>query len=206
MSIYQKRIRAATVALARVAVCGLIVGSGCLRAQWGATDAGEVSAYTGIAFGATGARPTVGGSSGISASRYAIALIETSYIPLGHRTLAYHPGVFASSSGLFDFNFVVNVRVPVKERWEPYGILGPAVLYNLYRADIVQPNGTVVRRSGLSDWKFGWETGAGLRYYVRETWGVRGEYRYTISTRNFSRVQAGIFYQFEGFSSPFHFR
>jgi opacity protein-like surface antigen len=189
--------------LARIAICGLVAGSCCLRAQWGATDAGEVSAYGGIAFGATGARPTVGGSSGISASRYAIALIETSYIPLGHRTLAYHPGLFASSSGLFDFSFAVNVRVPVKQRWEPYGILAPALLYNLYRAQVVQANGTVVSRSGLSDWKFGFETGGGFRYYVRETWGVRGEYRYTISTRNFSRVQAGIFYQFESFSSPF---
>ncbi len=200
------RFRAATGVLSRLLLCGFVAGSCSLWAQWGATDAGEVSAYTGIAFGATGARPTVGGSSGISASRYAIALIETSYIPLDNRTLAYHPGVFASSSGLFDFSFAVNVRVPVKERWEPYGILAPALLYNLYRAQVVQPNGTVVSRSGLSDWKFGFETGGGLRYYVREMWGIRGEYRYTISTRNFSRLQVGVFYQFEGFSSAFRFR
>ena len=189
----------------RVALCLGIAASGNLLAQWGASDVGEVSGYAGFAFGATGAQGTVGGSSGVSASRYAIASIDVSYIPLGGRTLAYHPGQFAAGSNLFDFAFTVDVRVPVKHRWEPYGILAPAFLFNTYRADVVQQDGSVVLHRGLSDAKFAFETGGGLRYYVRENWGVRGEWRYTISTRNFSRVQAGIFYQFERFDSPFHF-
>ncbi len=201
----ENRIRVTARTLLRIAACGLIVGAGSLEAQWGTKDTGEVSAYGGVAFGTTGARPTVGGSTGISASRYAIALIETSYIPLEQRTLAYHPGVFATGSGLFDFAFTVDVRVPVKQRWEPYGILAPAYLFNSYSARVVRSDGTVVFRRGLSDSKFGFETGAGVRYYARENWGFRAEYRYTITTRNFSRLQAGIFYQFESFNSPFRF-
>jgi opacity protein-like surface antigen len=202
---HQIRIRVSARTLLRIGLCALVAGAGSLRAQWGATDVGEVSAYGGIAFGATGARPTVGGSTGISASRYAIALIETSYIPLDQRTLAYHPGVFATSSRLFDFAFAVDVRVPVRERWEPYGILAPAYLFNWYDARTVRSDGTVIFRRGLSDSKFGFETGGGIRYYARENWGFRAEYRYTISTRNFSRLQAGIFYQFENSSWPFRF-
>lgn len=199
---HKGRFRVPAGTLLRIAVCGLVAGCGNLVAQWGTTGTGEVSAYGGIAFGATGARPTVGGSSGVAASRYAVALIEASYVPLGSRTLAYHPGQFASGSNLFDFSFAVDVRVPVKHRWEPYGILGPSLLMNFFNADVVHHDGTVVFRRGLSDAKFGFDTGGGLRYYVRENWGIRGEYRVTISTRNFSRFQAGVFYQFDNLSWP----
>jgi opacity protein-like surface antigen len=188
----------------RIALAGAVAGPARLPAQWAAKDAGEVSVFTGGAFGAAGTRPTVGGSTGVSASRYAIALVETSYIPLGGDLLAHHPAGPVSGSKLFDFNFAVHVRVPVKRRWEPYGLLGPALLFNPFRVQVILIDGTVAHR-GFSDSKFGFEVGGGVRYYVHETWGIRAEHRSTISTRNFSRIQAGIFYQFANCCAPFRF-
>jgi hypothetical protein len=72
--------------------------------------------------------------------------------------------------------------------------LGAAILYNPYRVQGVRPDGTVYT-FGLDDVKFGVETGGGVRYFVREDWGIRGEYRYTVSTQNFSRIVLGIFYR-----------
>ena len=56
--------------------------------------------------------------------------------------------------------------------------------------------------SGRQDFKFGWENGGGLRYYIKDDWGVRTEYRYTVSGQNFGRILAGVFYQF---SAPWPF-
>jgi opacity protein-like surface antigen len=163
----------------------------------GGTDVGEASVYTGVGFGPLSFHPVVGGSSGISATKYAILLIDANYMPIGGRILAQRPGIITAHSGLFDFNFSGHIRIPLKKRWTPYGILGAALLYNRYQRQFIRPSG-ILYFSGQSDCRFGFETGAGLRYYVGDQWGVRGEYRYTVSTQNFSRILAGVFYQFEG--------
>jgi opacity protein-like surface antigen len=180
-----------------IASIGLVIGSTSLFAQPGAIDAGEFAAYTGGTFGQIATHPTVGGSSGISFSRYASVLVETSYIPMGNGTLRIYQGIVTARSSLYDFNVAVHIRIPVKKRWAPYAILAPALLYNTYStvtASIKPP----VYLTGQSDTKFGFETGGGLRYYVRHDWGVQGEYRYTISSQNFSRMLGGVFYQFDG--------
>lgn len=180
-----------------IASVGLIASSTGLFAQPGAIDAGEFTAYTGVAFGQISTHATVGGSSGISFSRYGSALVETSYVPLGNGTLRIYPGITTARSALYDFNFAVHIRVPVKERWAPYAILATALMYNTYSIVTVASKPPVYL-SGQSDTKFGFETGGGLRYYVRRDWGVQGEYRYTISSQNFSRVLGGVFYQLDG--------
>jgi opacity protein-like surface antigen len=180
-------------------------GANCVFAQPGETDVGEVSVYGGASFGSLGSHAAVGGSVGLALARYAVVLFETTYVPLCDRALVPRPGVVARSSGLYDFNFAVNVRVPYRDRWEPYGILAPTMLYNRYDAQSIQPNGSISRLTGQSNLKFGFETGAGLRYYVRKSWGIRGEYRYTIATQNFSRLVGGVFYHFDEGSTPFRF-
>jgi len=180
-----------------IASVGLVASSSGLLAQPGAIDAGEFAAYTGAAFGQIATHAIVGGSSGISFSRYGSVHVETSYVPLGGETLRIYPGITTARSALYDFNFAVHIRIPVKERWAPYAILGTALLYNPYSI-VTVPSNPPVYLSGQSDTKFGFETGGGLRYYVRRDWGVQGEYRYTISSQNFSRMLVGVFYQFDG--------
>ena len=157
---------------------------------------GEVYALTGVAAGGLGTRAVLGGGAGTNISRYIMALAEASVIPLNNQTLLPNGAVSVRGSDLFDFNVALQVQVPVK-RWAPYGQVGGAVLMNPYTAGIPGPAGTVAY-VGERHSKFGMEYGIGCRYYVRDKWGVRAEYRYTSSSRNFNRVLGGVFYRFEG--------
>ena len=187
-----------------IASVGLVANSTRLLAQPGAVDAGEFSTYAGVAFGQVATHAAVGGSSGISFSQYGVMLLETSYLPLGNETLRIYPQTTTAHSALYDFNVAVHIRVPVKERWAPYATLATALLYNTYSI-VKVPSQPTVYISGQSDTKFGFEAGGGLRYYVKPSWGVQGEYRYTFSSQNFSRMLGGVFYQFDG-TWPLQFR
>jgi hypothetical protein len=151
---------------------------------------------SGVAAGGLGTHAVVTGGAATNISRYILALAEASVIPLNNRTLLPAWAVSVRGSDLFDFNVSMQVQVPVK-RWAPYGLIGAAVLMNPYTAGIVTPAGTVAY-VGERHSKFGLEYGAGCRYYVKDRWGVRAEYRYTSSSRNFNRVLGGVFYRFEG--------
>jgi opacity protein-like surface antigen len=166
-------------------------------AQPGTPEDGEISAYGGMAAGSLGNHPAVGSSFGRAFSRYCIALIDTSYTPLGSRTLLSYPGVVTDRSRLYDFNFSMHIRVPVQEKWAPYAIVGGGFLFNTYEKLVTNASGATVFE-GKSHAAFGFETGGGARYYVTEEWGVRAEVRYTISNHNFARVLGGVFYQFNG--------
>ena len=177
---------------------GLLISIPVMLAQTGESfqETGEVSAYTGVGFGTLGTHPWVGGSTGISPSKYAVALIDASFMPLNTATLRGNlPRT--TTSRLYDFNFTVHVQIPTHHRVTPYGLAGAALLYNTYLIPAIRPNG-VAYIAGRSDVKFGFETGGGARYFVGKDWGLRGEYRYTVSTHNFSRILGGVFYQFEG--------
>ena len=186
-----------TGALAALALV-LVFSSSHALAQMGEPkpELGEVSFYTGAAFGGLGGHGTVGAASGIAMSKYAFGLIDSSFIPLGSRTLIRSP-LDTRRSQLWDFNFAIQIQAPLWRTWSPYLLLGSAFLYNTYQIVTTAPGGVIVR-AGASDPKFGFETGAGVRYYVNEDWGIRAEYRYTISTNNFSRILGGVFYQFSG--------
>lgn len=167
-----------------------------LRGQNGlGVDVGEVSGYGGVGFGPLGTHGWVGATSGVGFSKYAIGLIDSSFLPLGSSALVNRPPV--RNSRLYDFNFTVQVQVPIKHRWAPYGLAGAALLFNTYRVTYFAPDG-IVYYHGHDDAKFGFETGGGVRYFIGRNWGVKGEDRYTISTRNFNRILGGVFYQFEG--------
>jgi opacity protein-like surface antigen len=154
---------------------------------------GEFSAYGGLAFGQLGGHPAVGGSTGVFFSKYAGVLIDSSFVPIGGRTLVRYPQATASSF-LFDNNLTGHIQIPVKPRWAPYAILSTSILYNTYQIQSLRPDGTF-RFHGQSDVKFGFQTGFGVRYFVKDNWGVRGEYRYTISTQNLNRIFFGVFYR-----------
>ena len=186
-----------------MAAIGLTVSMACAMAQPGDPEAGEISVYGGTSLG-VGNHPNVGSNFGRAFSRYCIALIDMNYTPMGTRTLHNYPGVVINRSRLYDFNFSMHIRVPVNKRWEPFAILGGGFLYNTFQRQILQPN-NVATLSGSSYGTFGFQTGAGARYYAAEDWGIRGEYRYTFSNHNFSRILVGAFYEFNG-DFPFRIR
>ena len=168
----------------------IVLAAGPLFPEEGGNGTGEFSALTGMAFGGTDAHPTVGGSAGIWLSRYTMALLEASVIPLGGAALLPRGPVKIRGSDLFDSNFVLPARVGI-QRWAPYCVLGTAVLMNSYLAEISGASAAVAYQ-GHRHSKFGLEGGAGVRYYVAERWGIRVEYRYTSSAINFNRILSGV--------------
>jgi hypothetical protein len=179
-----------------IAVSALAFAAGPIYGQVFFGDGGEVSAMSGVVFPGIGPRPIVSGSAGADVTRYAMVLGEAAMMPISSQTLLPAHAFTVRGSSLYDFNIALQVRIPVK-RWEPYGMLGAGVLMNPYTAGFLGPNGNVVY-VGERHSKFALEGGAGCRYYVGEKWGVRAEYRYTSSARNFNRIQGGVFYRLEG--------
>jgi Outer membrane protein beta-barrel domain len=180
--------------------CWMLVSPALMSAQFNDGD-GEVAAFGGGTFGLGGAHPAVGASSGISFSRYGIALIEAAFSPLGDETLRRRTGARVESSRLFDFNFSVHVQVPVRRRWAPYGIVGAALLYDAFRA---VPTGAPQDEPGqtppaavfaVDEFNFGFQTGGGARYYIGEDWGIRPEFKVIVSNRTYTRFTIGIFYK-----------
>jgi hypothetical protein len=158
--------------------------------QSGETDVGEVAAYGGGSFGG-GAHAYVGGSSGFAFSRRGMAFLEGSYTALGHDILWQRPDVSSpSDSHLYDIMFGVHIRFPVRERWAPYAILGGGLAINTFRA-YAGPKGALI---SIEDFKAAFQTGAGVRYYIRETWGIRPEFKVIVSSRTFTRASIGVFY------------
>ena len=168
----------------------IVLAAGPLFAEEGGNGTGEFPNFTGMAFGGADAHRTVGGSAGIWLSRYTMALLEASVIPMGSATLLPRGPVKIRGSDLFNFNFVLQARVGV-ERWEPCGVLGTGVLMNSYRTEIPGASAAVAYQDNRHS-KFGLEGGAGVRYYVAERWGVRVEYRYTSSAIDFNRILGGV--------------
>jgi len=181
----------------------LLLTAAASHAEQDNDETGEFSVTTGAAFGGMGTHPSVSGSAGTSLTRFSMVTVEAGMIPAGSATLLPVGAGNISGSDLFTFGVGLQARIPVS-RWEPYVLLEPALLVNSYLAGGQTERGSVTR-IGNRHSKFGLEGGAGLRYYVKAKWGVRAEYRYISSTKNFSEIQAGVFYQIEGYSA-FHFR
>jgi hypothetical protein len=180
--------RAACFLVLVAVICAL--APAILLAQPGATDVGEVSAFGGGAFGA-GTHPSVGGGTGIAFSRYGMALVEASYTPMGHEIIWRRPDVKSpQNSYLLNFGFSTHVRFPIGERWAPYGIFGGGLLFNSFNA-ITGPQGALI---GIQDFKGEFHTGAGLRYYIREDWGIKPEFQVVVSSRTFTRLSIGVFF------------
>ena len=181
-------------ALSKVAAVIALAACPLAAQEW--EGGGELAAMGGATAGGIGTHPIVAGSAGASFSRYIMGLVETAVIPMNDRTLIPSSALLVKGSVLFDFNFALQVGVPIR-KWEPYGSFGEAVLMNPYTAGIQGTNGALAY-VGQRHSKFGLEAGAGCRYYVNDKWGVRVEYRYTSSTQNFNRVLGGVFYRIEG--------
>jgi Outer membrane protein beta-barrel domain len=174
--------------------CTIAITAGAQTGEW--VERSELSSYVGPGFGAGGSHVYAGGSAGVSPSKYFLGVIDVSYMPLGSHPL--RTNLFGTSqSHLYDFSFQGQILIPIKQRVQPYALLGAGVLYNTYRIPAVNTNG-VAYLAGRSDTKFGFQTGGGARIFVTEGFGFRTEYRFTASSRNFNSLLFGVIYQFDG--------
>ena len=157
------------------------------------TDVGEVAALGGGSVG-SGAQPVVMGSAGVAFSRYGMAFFETSFMPLSHHTIQPWPArSTVARSYLLDFGVDFHVRIPVGERWAPYGIVGTGLLWDIIHQDTVDSQGLALGRR-FYQFNGALHTGGGVRYYVRKWWGIRSEVRVTVSKQVYTQLLAGFFY------------
>jgi hypothetical protein len=164
-----------------------------LSAQAGQYDVGEVAALGGGVFGVE-THGSATGSAGVAFSRYGMALFDTSYIPMGNRTIQFWPDPSTvNHSFTIDFGFDVHIRVPIKHRWEPYGIAGVGALWNMLRQDTFDRRGNPIVRH-FDQWNGALHTGGGLRYFIGQNWGIRPECRVIVSKDVYTQLMVGIFY------------
>ena len=93
----------------------------------------------------------------------------------------------------YSIDFEGHILIPVHRRWEPYGILGAGLLHTTWQAGTETLPGAV-SWSGSSLDKFAFHTGGGVRYFISDNLGVRGELKVVVSTRNYVRASCGVFY------------
>jgi hypothetical protein len=120
-----------------VLALGLLTAS-LAQAQSDEKDIGELSAYSGDAFG-DGAHAFVGATAGYAFSPYGVGLFDVAYTRLGNDTLRHFPGLDSKGSNLYDFNYSIHIRYPINSKWAPYGIVGPSVIWNAYSYGVVGP-------------------------------------------------------------------
>jgi hypothetical protein len=154
---------------------------------------GELAALGGGAFG-IGAQPAVTGGAGIAFSRYGMGLLETSFMPMGQRTIGSLPSRSpVIRSYLYDFALNFHVRIPVGERWEPYGILGTGLLWNPIRQQTFNSQGVSIVKH-YDQFGGAFHTGGGLRYHIAPNWGIRPEVKVIVGKQTYAQVMLGIFY------------
>src|SRR5262245_51307475 len=139
-------------------VAAFVLESTALVAQTEHIETSELSSYVGATIGARATNVWVGGSTGISPSKYFMAEIDTSFLPLGARTLRTDLASPTQTSRLYDFNFQGQILIPIHYRITPYALLGAGILWNTYQIAAVRPGG-LTYFSGQSDCKFAFQGG-----------------------------------------------
>ena len=187
-------------------VCGLTAApTVCGQSRWD-SETGEVAGFGGTTMGLGKTQPAVGASTGLAFSKYGLGLFEVVFSPLSTDTMRRRPigAPRVQDSLLFDINGGMHIQIPVRRKWAPYGIVGGGMLLNSFRAvntapgEIDPSTGEPVREGGLTaavrEVNFAFHTGGGVRYYVKEDWGIRPEFKIIISNQTYTRFTVGIFY------------
>ena len=157
----------------------------------------EVGGFVGASYGIDSTRVMGGGNVVYSWTRVLMPFAEVSYFPgIGRQQKV--PGLPTAtetfSIPLTDYNVGFHLRVPIpRSRVIPYAVVSVGGIHTPSRQ--VQDSFTA---DASSD--FAVSGGAGIRYYAKERWGFRGEFKMYKPTGNFTdpfyRVAAGIFFQF----------
>jgi opacity protein-like surface antigen len=153
---------------------------------------GELGVYVGGISG-NGTHAIVGGTAGLIISKYAIGLFDISFSNLSNSTLRKYSGYDVTNSHLYDFNYSFHFQYPVNDKWAPYGLAGPSLIWNGFSYGTVGANGVVIH-SNRDDVNFGFQTGGGVRYNIKDNWGIRPEVKVVISGRTYVVFSVGFFF------------
>src|SRR5262249_48182755 len=146
------------------------------------TDTGEVAALGGVTLGA-GTQPAVTASAGVAFSKYGMGHFSVGFSGMGQSTIQPWPAAInVNRPDLYELGADFHIRFPIGERWAPYTIAGAGLLWNLIRQN------TVTGGRHYDQFNGALHTGAGLRYYVNKSWGIRPEVKVIVSKQIYTQV------------------
>ena len=134
----------------------------------------EVAAYLGVV-GGIGSHGTIGGSVGAPVSDPLILSGDFSFIPTGGGRVTVPGASTRTSSRAFNFNGNLQYQFKPTRAVVPYAGAGLGLLRSSFEASSSGLPGTVSIQGSSTNMYF--NVGGGMRYYVRERWGLRPEHR-----------------------------
>ncbi|MFN0103293.1 MAG: outer membrane beta-barrel protein [Bryobacteraceae bacterium] len=191
------------------AVCLATLGTIGLHAQTASvvrSGSYEVGGFVGASYGIDDFRWMGGANVTYAANKYILPYAEFSYFPgIGRRQSRTIPGLTAPVNisyniPLTDFHGGVHLRIPIREfPIVPYGVIGVGVIHAPERQFNVNVEGIQVPFTSSATTDAAVNFGGGLRYYINQRFGIRGEAKvYKPSGQfkdTFGKVEFGFFIQ-----------
>ena len=166
----------------------------------------EVGGFVGASYGIDEFRWMGGANVTYAANKYILPYAEFSYFPgIGRKQSRNIPGLtrpidISYNIPLSDFHGGVHIRVPIREfPIVPYAVFGVGMIHAPERQFNVNVEGIQVPFTSPSSTDAAINFGGGLRYYINQRFGIRGEakvYKPTGQFKDtFGKVEFGFFMQ-----------
>ena len=166
----------------------------------------EVGGFVGASYGIDDFRWMGGANVTYAANKYILPYAEFSYFPgIGRKQSRTIPGLsqpinISYNIPLTDFHGGVHIRIPIREfPIVPYGVIGVGMIRAPERQFNVNVEGIQVPFTSTASTDAAVNFGGGLRYYINQRFGIRGEakvYKPTGQFKDtFGKVEFGFFIQ-----------
>ena len=166
----------------------------------------EVGGFVGASYGIDDFRWMGGANVTYAANKYILPYAEFSYFPgIGRKQSRTIPGLsqpinISYNIPLTDFHGGVHIRIPIREfPIVPYGVRGVGMIRAPERQFNVNVEGIQVPFTSTASTDAAVNFGGGLRYYINQRFGIRGEakvYKPTGQFKDtFGKVEFGFFIQ-----------
>jgi len=166
----------------------------------------EVGGFVGASYGIDESRWMGGANVTYAASKYILPYTEFSYFPgIGRKQSRTIPGLsqpvnISYSIPLTDFHGGVHIRIPIRELpIVPYGVFGVGMIHAPERQFSVNVENIQVPFTSAASTNAAVNFGGGIRYYINQRFGIRGEAKlYKPSgqfSETFGKVEFGFFIQ-----------
>lgn len=191
------------------AVCLTLLGAVGLSAQTASvvrSGSYEVGGFIGASYGIDDFRFMGGANVTYAANKYILPYAEFSYFPgIGRSQSRTIPGLtqpvkISYNIPLTDFHGGVHIRMPIREfPIVPYAVIGVGMIHAPERQFNVNVEGIQVPFTSAASTDAAVNFGGGLRYYINQRFGIRGEakvYKPTGQFKDtFGKVEFGFFIQ-----------
>lgn len=166
----------------------------------------EVGGFVGASYGIDEFRWMGGANVTYAANKYILPYAEFSYFPgIGRKQTRTIPGLtqpinISYNIPLTDFHGGVHIRMPIREfPIVPYAVIGAGMIHAPQRQFNVNVEGIQVPFTSEASTDAAVNFGGGLRYYINQRFGVRGEAKVYKPTgqfkETFGKVEFGFFIQ-----------